>query len=289
MIVVTGASGKLGRLIVTDLLKRVPAETVGISVRDPAKATDLADAGVRVRVGDFARAETLSGAFEGATQVLLISSNAEAYGGDTLAQHRAAIEAARGAGVRRIVYTSHMGSSPTSQFSPMHNHAATEAMLAECGVAWTALRNGFYADSAAAIILGDVQASKKIVAPADGKVSWTAHEDLASAAAAILCDESRFDGPTPPLTAAEAVDLADLARISGDLIGTPVERHVIEDEAFRRNAIEHGVPEVYAALRLGTFRAARDGEFAAVDPTLAELIGRPPITMREILANKFDR
>ena len=128
-IVVTGATGQLGHTIVEKLVERVPASEVGVSVRDPAKAADLGAMGVRVRRGDFAEPDSLPHAFEGATQLLLVSSNARATGGDTLAQHRAAIAAAVDAGVERIVYTSQMAASPASRFPPALDHAATEAML----------------------------------------------------------------------------------------------------------------------------------------------------------------
>lgn len=283
MIVVTGATGKLGGQIVQQLLVSMPADQIGASTRDPRKAVALAKAGVRVRRGDFADPASLREAFAGASQVLIVSSNAEAYGGDTLAQHQAAIEAACKAGARRIVYTSHMGASATSAFRPMHNHAATEAMLATCGVPWTALRNGFYAESGAGII-GNVRDTRAIIAPADGKVSWTAHADLAAAAAVILSEEGRFDGPTPALTAPEALDMEELAGLAAGLIGAPVERRVLEDDEFRSQAIGRGVPEAYADIQLGLFKAAHAGEFAVVAPTLADLIGRTPIAMRDILA-----
>src|SRR5690606_3806064 len=125
MIIVTGATGQLGRAIVENLVRRVPAEQVGASCRDPEKASALVALGVRVRRGDFEEPASLAHAFEGATQLLLVSSNARARGGDALAQHRRAIEAARRAGVRRIVYTSHMAASASSAFPPMHDHAAT--------------------------------------------------------------------------------------------------------------------------------------------------------------------
>lgn len=283
MIVVTGATGQLGAQIVQKLLGHMPAYQIGASTRDPVKAEALAEAGVRVRRGDFADPAGLRDAFEGASQVLIVSSNAEAYGGDTLAQHRAAIDAACDAGVRRIVYTSHMGASATSAFRPMHNHFATEAMLASCGVPWTALRNGFYAESGAAII-GNVRDTRAIMAPADGKVSWTAHADLAAAAAAILAEEGSFDGPTPALTAPEALDMNDLAELAAEFIGAPVKRRVVGNDEFRSHAIGRGVPEAYADIQLGLFQAARNGEFGEVSSALADLIDRTPITMRDVLA-----
>ena len=230
MIVVTGATGQLGRRIVEELAKRVGRDMIGISVRDPAKAEDLRSLGVRVRQGDFADPTSLRHSFEGAKQVLMVSSNAAAYGGDPLVQHRGAIAAAKDAGVNRIVYTSHMAASATSAFPPMLDHAATEDMLARSGLAWTALRNGFYAASGLGLMV-DALNTGVLEAPTDGKVSWTAHADLAEAAAIILANEEH-DGPTPPLTASQALDLADIAEIATAL-GQPVRRDIITDDECR--------------------------------------------------------
>ena len=173
MIVVTGATGQLGRMVVEQLLRRIPAAQVGVSVRDPAKAQGLAALGVSVRQGDFEDAGSLRHAFEGAEQVLMVSSNASSYGGDPLAQHQRTIEVAKAAGVQRIVYTSQIAASPTSAFAPALDHAAIEALLQSSGIPFTALRNGFYAASAAAM-LGRAISSGELITPADGKFSWTA-------------------------------------------------------------------------------------------------------------------
>ncbi len=285
MIIVTGASGQLGRAIVEGLVKRVPAEQIGVSVRDPEKASALAALGVRVRRGDFADPASLSDAFEGATQVLIVSSNASAYGGDPLAQHRAAIEAARAAGAGRVVYTSHMAASSASLFPPMRDHAATEEMLSQSGLAWTALRNGFYA-SGGIMFLGDALKTGVLEVPADGKVSWTAHADLAEAAAILLADEGQYEGPTPPLTNSQALDLADLAATASELQARPVHRQIVPDEDFQAKLAARGMPGHVVDIMLGFYRASRQGEFAAVDPTLARLLGRSPISMRDVIAEK---
>jgi NAD(P)H dehydrogenase (quinone) len=287
MIVVTGANGQLGREIVERLLERVSASSVGVSVRDPEKAADLSARGVRVRKGDFADAESLPGAFEGATQLLLVSSNARATGGDAPAQHRVAIAAARSVGVKRIVYTSHMASSSGSEFSPMHDHAATEEMLRESGVAWTSLRNGFYA-SAGVMWLGDALTSGLLEVPEDGRVSWTAHADLAEAAAIILASPGRFEGSTPPLTASEALSMDELAAIASELMAKPVRRVVVTEAVLRAKLAARGLPAGVASIFLGFYRASRKGEFQTVDPTLEQLLGRKPLGMREILRKKLE-
>lgn len=286
MIVVTGANGQLGRGIVESLLRRVAPESVGVSVRDPAKASDLAARGVRVRKGDFADDASLPVAFEGATQLMLVSSNARATGGDTPAQHRAAIAAAQSVGVKRIVYTSHMAASRSSQFSPMHDHAATEELLRDSGLAWTSLRNGFYA-SAGIMWLGDALTSGLLEVPQDGKVSWTAHADLADAAAIVLASPGRFEGPTPPLTASQALSMGDLTDIASELSGKPVRRTAITEDELRAKLRARGLPDGVASIFLGFYRASRSGEFQTVDPTLEQLLGRKPLGMRELLRQKL--
>ncbi|MFG3245088.1 SDR family oxidoreductase [Streptomyces sp. NPDC048187] len=283
MIIVTGATGQLGRRIVEHLLTRVPAGQVGVSVRDPEnpRARAFADQGVRVRRGDFADAGSLAHAFEGASQVLVVS--VDKMGEECVEQHRAAIEAAVTAGARRILYTSQMGAGAESHFQACRDHAATERILRDCGVPFTALRNGFYAASATGF-LDHARETGEIRLPADGPVAWTTHADLAEATAAILADEGSFEGPTPPLTASRALSFDDIASLATEVTGRPFTRTVAPEAAFRDQLVAHGVPVPYADQILGIFAAARAGEFAGADPTLATLLGREPAGMREVLA-----
>lgn len=176
MLVVTGATGALGRAIVEQLLTRVPADHVVASVRDPAKAADLAARGVHVRQADFSDAASVGRAFAGASKVLVVSLPLPTH--IAVPQHRVAIEAARAEGVGHILYTSQMGSDPHSKFPPMHTHAATEDILRGSGMPFTALRNGFYVASALHMF-GQGMRDGTIAAPEDGPVAWTTHADLA--------------------------------------------------------------------------------------------------------------
>ncbi|RMB81632.1 NmrA family NAD(P)-binding protein [Streptomyces shenzhenensis] len=284
MIIVTGATGQLGRRIVENLLTRVPAGRIGVSVRDPRKAQQLADQGVRVRQGSFTDPAGLAHAFEGATQVLVVS--VDTMGDEAVRQHRAAVDAAVTAGARRVLYTSHMGASASSHFQACRDHAATEEALRACGVPFTSLRNGFYAAGAMQFLAPALE-SGEIALPADGPVSWTAHADLAEATAAVLADEGRFDGPTPPLTAAQAHTFGDIARLAAAATGRAFTRTTAPDEQFVARLTGHGVPAEGAGRLLGVFAAARAGEFAAVDPTLAGLLGRPPRTLDEVLRTRL--
>ncbi|MGX1546440.1 SDR family oxidoreductase [Streptomyces adustus] len=275
MIIVTGATGKLGRRTVERLLERVPADRVGVSVRDPHKAQELADRGVRVRQGSFDDPASLVHAFEGAEQLLLVSL--DRTGQECVTGHRAAIDAAVQAGVGRILYTSQMGAAHDSRFQACRDHARTEDLLRATGLPWTALRNGFYASSALQF-LESARHTGDISLPADGPVAWTGHDDLADATAAILTEEARFEGPTPPLTGPAALDFDAVAEMASRATGRPFTRTAVSDDAFREQALAHGVPAPIADLLLSIFAAARNGEFAAVDSTLAELIERKPAT-----------
>ncbi len=241
----------------------------------------MATRGVRVRRGDFADPTTLTGAFEGATQVLIVS--ASVTGDVAVAQHGAAIAAARDAGAQRVLYTSHQAACADSLFAPMPDHAATEGQLSRIGVPFTSLRNGFYANTVLRL-LGRALETGELVAPADGPVSWTAHADLAEAAAIILAEEGRFTGATPPLTAADAYTLDDIAGMLTELTGRSIIRVVADDDDWSKGLVARGVPKDQATMLLGMFLASRRGEFAATDPTLEELLGRATRSIRPLLA-----
>lgn len=285
MILVTGATGQLGGAIVEHLLRRMPANRIAAGVRDRSKAAGLAARGVEIREGDFADADSLERAFDGADRVLIVS--ADKLGTEALRLHRTAIQAARNAGARRILYTSHMGARAGSPFLPADQHAGTEAdmqaNLAGGGAAYTSLRHGFYAESCLHMI-GDGLRAGELRTPEDGPISWTARGDLAEADAAILADDGRWDGITPPLTAGEALTMADLSTIATGVTGRTVRHSTVSDEEWRAAKIASGTPALYADMLLGTFRAARRGDFAATDPALEMLLGRVPQTMRDVLA-----
>lgn len=286
MIIVTGATGRLGSGIVGELLDRLPADTIGVSVRDADAAAALAARGVRVRAGDFTDPATLDHAFEDADQVLIVSASIR--GPQAAAATRAAIDAAVRAGATRVLYTSHQAASRDSLFDPARQHAAAQAYLAEQDVAYTALRHGFYA-STFEYYLPDALQTGELVLPADGPVSWTAHADLAEADAIALTRPAALDGVTPPLTAPDLLDFSEAARIASDLTGRKITRIVIDDEQWKATVTAQGMPAAAADFTLGMFRAARAGEFAITDPALETLLGRPAIPARTVLSEILQR
>ncbi len=281
MIVVTGATGHYGRKVVEGLVGKLPAAQIGVSVRDPEKASEFTAKGVRVSRGDFTNLSTLTAAFDGAEQVLIVSVNV--LGEEAIRQHGNAIRAAKDAGVKRILYTSHQAADPSSKVSFARDHAATEALLEASGIPFVSLRNGFYAESSL-YQLGGIRETGELTLPEDGPVSWTVRDDLAEAAVVALTDTSLFDGITAPLTAGETRTFADVAQLASEVLGREIVRKVISEEAYRQSAMSRGYPEPMVEMLVSMFQAIRDGEFNVVDPTLERVLGRKPTDLKKVLA-----
>ncbi|SDP47803.1 Uncharacterized conserved protein YbjT, contains NAD(P)-binding and DUF2867 domains [Klenkia soli] len=279
MITVTGATGALNGATVDHLLQHVPAEGVTVVVRDPARARRFADQGVTVRRGGYDDPAAMREAFAGADQLLLVSSNDP--GADAVALHRAAVEAAVASGVGRVLYTSHQGAAADSPFAPARVHLATEELLAASGLPWTSLRNGFYAHSLA-WLAGPWRETGMVTVPVDGPVSWTARDDAAEAAAAVLLSDGGHDGPVT-LTAPAAPTFAEVAEIAAQVSGRPVGISVVGEEAWLAGQEAAGRPAHVARFTLGMYQAAEQGLFAGTDPRLAQLLGREPSGVRDQL------
>lgn len=134
------------------------------------------------------------------------------------------------------------------------------------------------------MMMGNALETGSLETMQDGPFSWATHDDLAEAAATILIEEGRFDGPTPPLTGSEAVDFADMAAMAQELTGKPVRRTVIGEDHLRKNVAARGAPTGAADMMVGVYTAARNGEFAEVSPLLQDLIGRAPQKIKDVMA-----
>lgn len=280
MIIVTGATGALNGATVDHLLETLPASEVTVVARDAAKAQRFAERGVAVRQGDYSDPAGLTAAFEGADQLLLVSSNDPT--GDTMAQHGAAVRAATEVGVGRILYTSHQGARIGSPFHPADDHARTEQLLADSGLPWTSLRNGFYLHSIA-WLMGPWRETGVVQVPADGPVSWTSRDDAADAAARILLADGTYDGPVT-LTANAAPIFEELAAIASEVTNRDVRFELLDEGDWLARQVDAGSPEPMARFLLGMYQAAGSGFFAETTPLLGELLGREPRTAREELA-----
>ncbi|SER39670.1 SDR family oxidoreductase [Microlunatus flavus] len=281
MIVITGATGALNGATADHLLERVPASELVVAVRDPDRAARFAERGVEVRRADYADPSSLPAAFAGADQLLLVSSS-DPFA-DAVELHRTALEAAVGAGVGRVLYTSHQGAHVDSPFFPGRDHARTEELLAASGLPWTSLRNGFYAHSLD-WLAGPWRETGVITVPGDGPVSWTAREDAAEAAAGVLLGDGAYEGPVT-ITATEAPTFAEVAEVASDLAGRRISFERVDPEAWVAQQLGAGRPEGMVRFTLGMYEAAAGGYFAGTDPLLRDLLGREPRTVRDALAD----
>jgi NAD(P)H dehydrogenase (quinone) len=270
MIVVTGATGQLGRLVIAALLKTVPAGQIAAAVRSPEKAGDLAALGVQVRRADYSDAASLDAAFQGATKVLLISSNEI---GARLAQHCAVIDAAKRAKVQLLAYTSVLRAD-TSSLGLAAEHLDTEQAIKDSGVPAVILRNGWYTENYTAGVPGAVAQGAIYGSAGEGRISSAARSDYAEAAAVVLAGQGHA-GKIYELAGDSAYTLAELAAEVSRQSGKPVEYRNIPEADYKAALIGFGLPEVVAALLSNSDTAASKGALFDEGRQLSTLIGHP--------------
>lgn len=274
MIVVTGASGQLGRLVIEGLLESVPPGEIVAAVRDPAKVADLAARGVQVRIADYDRPETLAAAFAGAEKLLLISSSAV---GRRIAQHGAAIDAAKAAGVQLIAYTSILRAD-TSPLPLAAEHKATEALLAASGVPYVLLRNGWYTENYLMSIPVALQHGVVLGSAGTGRIASAARADYAQAAVAVL-KAAQQGGQIYELAGDEAYTLAELASEIGKQSGEDVGYQDLSEADFKLALLDAGLPDAVASLVSASDVGASKGGLFDDSHQLSGLIGRPTTSL----------
>lgn len=270
MIVVTGASGQLGRLTIEALLKQIPAAQIVAAVRTPEKVADLAARGVQVRRADYMQPATLDAAFAGATKVLLISSSEI---GQRVAQHRAAIDSAKRAGVKLLVYTSVLHAD-TSPLGLAGEHRETEALLAASGLPHTVLRNGWYTENYAAGVPAALAHGVVLGCAGEGRIASAARADFAQAAAAVLIREDQA-GLIYELAGDTAYTLAEFAAEIGRQAGKVVAYRNLPEAEYKAVLLGAGLPEGLAHLLADSDTGAAKGALFDEGGALRRLIGRP--------------
>jgi len=281
MIVVSGASGQLGRRAVQLLLELVAVDEVVAVSRTPDRAADL---GVATRRADFDDPDGLVTAFAGAQRLLLISTGEVRTDGYRVRQHTNAIRAASRAGVEYVVYTSLTGADRPDHpvGAPMADHAATERALAESGLAYTVLRNNMYTDlllyAAPVAVASGVLASNR----GAGATGYVTRDDCAATAAALLVHgghRERLLDVTGPAAVTDGQVAAMLTEVTGRLV-----RHQgLTDEQVVADAIGHGRPPLIAQTVAGFGRAAREGLFDVVTDVVERIGGRRPTSVADFL------
>ncbi|MCL4782514.1 MAG: SDR family oxidoreductase [Bryobacterales bacterium] len=266
-IAVTGATGHLGRLIIEKLKSRVPAEGIVALARTPEKAADL---GVDTRPFDYTKPETLTPALRGVDTLMLVSSSEV---GKRAVHHRNVIDAAKKAGVRRIVYTSllHAGTSPLSL---AEEHRQTEADLKASGIPYTILRNGWYAENYTGSIPGAVAGGAFLGSAGEGRISAAARADFAEAAIAALTGTGH-DGKTYELAGDAAWTLSDLAAEISRQVGRAIPYRDMPAADYAAALTGLGLPAPLAQAIASWDADASRGALFHDGKDLSRLIGRP--------------
>ena len=278
---ITGASGQLGRRTAELVLAQCAPRDVILTTRTPDALADLAARGAAVRYASFDEPQSLRTAFAGAERVLLISAVDLQH---RVAQHRAAIDAAKSAGVRHLIYTSGSKPAPPNPAAVAPSHYATEQALAASGVSSTVLRNSLYADYQVAEAKRAIETGLLVHNRGAGCVAYVARDDCAAAAAAALLQgghEAVYD-----ITGREKYDADALAALYSELAERPVEARAIDDATFVAGLVGSAPDDHlrYGAELLASFgRAIREGHLDVCSDSVVKLTGRRPRTLREVL------
>ena len=280
-IVITGASGHLGRLVADGVLARTDPEQVVLVTRDPSRLADFAQRGAQVRAGDFGDPPSLASAFAGVGKALIISTDAI---GARVPGHKAAIDAAAAAGATSIAYTSAINPSHSNPIVVAAEHRETEEHIRATGTGWTMLRNSIYADMLVMTARTALATGRHVHNEGDGRVSYVARADCAAVAAAVLTSEGH-EGKIYDVTGPDALGADAVAALFGELGNRPVEAVAVDDDAYVAGLVEHAqMPEPvargYATFGIG----ARRWYSAVVSDTVLELTGTAPRSVRDVLA-----
>jgi NAD(P)H dehydrogenase (quinone) len=274
---VTGATGNLGRLVISGLLERgAEPSSIVAGVRDLAKASDLSALGVRTAVVDYDRPDTIAAALEGVDAVLLISGSEV---GRRVAQHQAVIDAAAAAGVSKFVYTS-APKAPTSTLVLAPEHKATEELIGASGLPAVILRNNWYTENYAGDLAQARETGTIAASVGDGRVASASRRDFADAAAVVLLEDGHI-GQAYELGGDVAWTFDELAEAIAEIVDRPVEYRPLSPEehaaALQAAGLDAGTVGFVTALDAGI----REGALADTDGTLSRLIGRPTTPLRE--------
>ncbi|MCD7444370.1 SDR family oxidoreductase [Streptomyces lincolnensis] len=277
-IVVTGATGHLGRHVVEQLLEKVPAEQITAVVRNAERAADLADRGVKIALADYSAPASLDGLFSAGDKVLLISGSE--VGNDRVGQHTAVIDAAKAAGVALLAYTSAPG---TLTAALADDHRGTEKALLASGLPYTLLRNGWYNENFTENLAPVLEHGAVVQAAGDGRISSASRADFAAAAVAVLTGEGH-ENQTYELGGDDAWSFAEYAAEVSRQTGREIPYNAVPVEVYTGILTGVGLPEPLAAILAGVDASIEKGELVVTSGDLARLTGRPATPISESIA-----
>ncbi len=279
MIVVTGATGQLGRLVIAALLKKVPVSGIVAAVRNLGKARDLAATGVQIRYADYDKPPTWDDALKGADRVLLISSSEV---GKRVKQHRAVIDAAGRAGVKLLAYTSILHAD-TSPLALAAEHKETEALIRSSGIPFTLLRHSWYTENYGAAISGALTHGAVYGCAGNGRIASATRADYADAAAVVLTSENQA-GRVYELAGDAAFTMSELAAEISRQSGKTIGYTNLSEAAYKDLLVKAGLPEMVAASYADADTGISKGGLFDDGHQLSKLIGRPTTPLAATVA-----
>jgi NAD(P)H dehydrogenase (quinone) len=273
-ILVTGASGQLGRAIINHLLtsQKVAPSRIVAATRDTAKIADLAATGVATRAVDFDKPESLEKAFAGAGTVLVVSTDALDGAGTRLRQHKAAIAAAAKAGVKRIAYTS-LPSPETSLVTFAPDHLGSEEAVKATGLPYLIFRNSWYQENLFMSLPAAIASGQWYTSAGTGRTAYVARDDIAAAIAGALANPPAAS-TTYTLTGAEALTNPEIAALASEIVGKPIQVVDLTDEQLAGGMKAAGVPEAAIPTYVSFDSNTRAGQLATVTSDVETLSGR---------------
>lgn len=286
MILLTGANGHLGSATIDFFLKKNLNTKIKALVRSEEKGVDLKASGVEILVGDYLNYDSLVKATQGIDTLLLISSSTL---GDRYSQHANVIKAAKENKVEHIVYTSVLKSNPDSKFSAGVDHYKTEEEIKNSGVAYTIMRNTYYADFLPDIICNAADTGAIYYSAGSTKVNFAVRREMAEANAVILSKPNSHKNKTYEITSGSVYNFDEIASMVSEITGKEIKYVDLPVETLKENIVKMGMPKEVAELMGSIAESMKAGEFDLVDPTLEKLIERKPTDLKDFLKKIYSK
>lgn len=274
MILITRATGHLGKSLIDFLLHEIQPEQVAALVRDPKKADPLSSRGVELRQGDYEDYSSLQKAFKGVDQLVFISTSVT--GEIRNRQHANVIKAAKEAGINHVCYTSIVNPSPDAVFSATPGHYLTEKEIKEAGLSYTFFRNNLYLDLVPALTADAAETGTLYFAAGEGRAGFVLREDIAKAISRVLLKREK-ENKTYTISSPETYSFVDIAVALGKATGKSIKYEAISTEEMKEAMKKGNVPDPIIDITTNMADALQEGEFDTPDPTLTKLLGREPV------------
>lgn len=283
MIVITGANGQLGSTVVNHLVN-ITGQTadLAVSVREPANATDYTTRGIEVRQGDYGDKDSMVRAFTGADTIFIVSGDAPVD--IRTRQQRNVVDAAKEAGVKRIVYSSFIDPRPDSPFSFAAVHGDTEDYIKASGLDYTILRNNHYTDNLLIWLDSALERGSLMLNSGSGKVAFISRDEIAEVTAHILTERGHKN-KTYEITGAEAIDHKQVATLMTEVFRKQVKYRSVPGFVLMGILKMVGLPPFMIKAMVGLYKAVGQNAYANVSPEAEQILGRKPMTVATFLQN----